>query len=158
MDKHIYYAGGLLILALIAISFFIGKGSVAPTIQYVDKPSITKEITYDTIEKTVTLKPIYISNKSDTTIIIDNGQVITTKPFVATLDTILNGDTIQSKYAFPQDSFYLKLLPKPLVYKEINTITTKIEIVKVERPTWLDILSHTGAGLFGGLIGFGLHK
>ena len=145
----------LFALALAIACFFVGRLTVKPDI--VKEPYIIERVKFDTVEKQITLQPIVRTFKSDTIIYIDN-QTIQTKPFIASKDTILNGDTIGVKYSFPQDSFYLKVLPKPLVYKEISKTEFVVKVEKIERPLYVDILSHSGAGLLGGLIGYLIGK
>lgn len=154
MNNHIYYATAILLFLLIIVAFIVGRYTAPIQIQYVDKPQLITNIKYDTLTKEIIKAATIINKKADTTIIIDSTKYIQTNPFVAKLDTICAGDTVSAKFTFPQNDFYLKVLPKPIQFKEINSTIIKTEIIKIERPIWIDILSHSGAFLIGGGIGY----
>lgn len=107
----------------------------------------------DTIIDTVYIqrKPIFIKSKAEIKYLRDT--IIQTRPFEASLDTITTRkDTIQVKYLFPDAKFDLMLRLSQDTLKQKTIQTSAIEYKKEDRPLWLDILSHTGAFILGGLI------
>jgi len=157
-NNHYIYAACLFLLALLIGVFFAGRLTAPKNIEYVEKPLYLEKVKYDTITKTIALQTINKTFKGDSITYIDSTVKVLTAAFIASKDTIISGDTIGIKYAFPQDSFHFKLLPKPIVYKEITKTEYLVNIVKIERPLLIDIASHTGAGLFGGFIGYLIGK
>jgi hypothetical protein len=144
-----------IMLLLLAIGIMIGW-YLKPN-KLIEKNVFTTITKRDTILDTVYLarKPIYITRKADI-IYRDIDTIVQTKSFLAKLDTITaRDDTLNLKYLFPENRFELMIRQsKDTLFNKTytNTITeTKIE--KIERPLWLDILSHVGAFLGGFLFG-----
>jgi hypothetical protein len=117
-------------------------------------PTIIRDTTYNVIERGV-IKVQYLPGEVE---YIDTSKHIMTSPFIARADTIIRQDTIAVQYSYPQNSFAFMLSMKPdtVVYIEIKTLDTKIIENKI--PAWQLILSHTGAGLLGGVLGYGIGR
>jgi hypothetical protein len=145
-------------IILIALSFWGGRWTAPSKIEYVDKPFYIEKTKTDTITKEIRLGTTVINKRSDTTIYIDNSATIQTKPFTAVLDTIAGFDTLSVRYSFPQDSFSFKILPKPIQFKELTTTIYKVEVMKIERPLYIDVLSHSGAAILAAFIGYFIGK
>ncbi len=127
MEKYKYIAGTILILVMIALSFFLGRSTkhcepITNTIIRKDTVLIIKESEPIVIEK---IKPKIIY-KRDT--------MIETKPFVAVVDTVIKRDTVYAKYEFPENSFDLMIRKKP-DSTMIQTIYITKEIMR-ERSWW----------------------
>lgn len=147
----------LTILVIAVIAFLIIDKKLNP----ITEKTTIKEVAvvkYDTVYSVERYEPTIINKATATFTITKKDTVIKTAPFIATLDTIVMRDTIKVDYSFPQNYFNLKYLRHLDSIRVINKETIKFEIVKVERPLWLDIVSHSGAGAVGGLIGFGIGR
>lgn len=105
----------------------------------------------DTIIKTIPSKPIVI-NKVKTKIKYIKDTIITTKPFIAIIDTIYKTDTIKIEYEFPENLLSLR------IYKQPDT--TKIERItqintSKQKSYWWEIPAYICSGA---LLGFLLSK
>lgn len=126
------------------------------------KPSCEKAsntvVRIDTLTKVITHEPVTIASAparvrfvhdtvyaSDT--VRERDTVYTSRPFVATLDTIIDRDTIGIGYRFPQHTFSvaLRMAPDSIRY-ETRTIT----LTRTERP----FLEYVGAFAIGGVLGY----
>jgi hypothetical protein len=110
MSKDLKYI--LLILAILIVAFMIFSkfwGADESSIY----TGITKtQIIYDTIIKTIPSKPIII-NKVKTKLVKVRDTTIQTEPFAASIDTIVNTDTIKALYEFPENLMSLRINKKP---------------------------------------------
>lgn len=144
--------GGLmLLLAMLLIGGVIGWYlKPCPKIP----PTTDVRIQTDTITHTITQPPIYVKGKAvvryvhDTTFVHDT-TAQPTQAFVATLDTVADGDTINARYEYPQHTFSVLLKQKPdSVRIEQQTIyITKTDIVK--REWYIDALGIVGSFAVG---------
>lgn len=102
-------------------------------------------------EKIIEHSPIKIFQEGKIVYIRDT--IIESKPFVASIDSVMTRDTIKVSYAFPQNRFDIDLHRMP------DTVHTKILILNktTECPPepWYIKPIYAGAGL---LIGFGLGR
>ena len=151
MKQSIYIAIAICILFLAA--FLVGRFTAPKEIQYIDKAVITEKVKYDTINSIALRDKIQLID-SGKIVYIDSSKVIETKAFVSSIDTICKQDTINVKYEYPKNQFYLTVLPRPDTFRTINKLEIRTEIIKIERPIWIDILSHSGAFIIGGGIGY----
>lgn len=106
---------------------------------------------YDTITKIIERKPLKIRaiGKIKTT----DTLPIATRPFVASLDTITENDTIHADYYFPANSFLLNINHRadtiPIVNKKI--IVTSQES-KIKYQNYIEVGSWIAAGLIIGIL------
>ena len=148
--KDIYAIAAIIVLVILGYitvnRLFPVKGNVEK-----EKETITEYSTkYDTVVREYYYKPVYINKKSDTIKITDTVTKIATHPFIAELkDAIVAGDTIGAAYAFPKDSFYLRVLPRPDKIMEITKTNTIIKTEIEKREWWIDFLTHLGTGALG---------
>ena len=70
------------------------------------------KVIYDTIIKMQPAKPVILT-KVKTEIIIQSDTVIQFHPFISKLDTIVNSDTISTKFEYPQNLFSFEFRKKP---------------------------------------------
>lgn len=145
------------IIVLILMTGSFGVGYYFRQEKIVEK-HLPPQIVRDTTKEIHYKDSIVVKYMPGTIEYIDTGSVIETKPFISKADTIIQHDTVHVEYAFPQNSFAFALRMKPDTTKiiTINTIDTKI--IDKTPAKWISILSHTGAGLAGGLIGFGIGR
>lgn len=118
------------------------------------------QIVHDTVTHVVPGERVYVEGPARVRYVRDtvriNGTVVehdtvyTTAPFVATLDTLINQDTISLAYRFPQHAFAIDLRSAP------DTLRVPMPVRIIEdhkRPVWLDVLTHVGAAALGYAIG-----
>lgn len=152
-NKEMYSTLAAILFALILVVSAYFYGASNARIEYKEAPSkVVEKIVYDTVP--IAKPPIYIKGKAIVMIDTVNQKdtVYLTKPFIARLDTIYK-DTISVKYAYPLNRFDLSIRFKPDSIIQTTKIITEVKTVKEERPLWLDILSHLGAGAMGYLVG-----
>ncbi|MFA6571227.1 MAG: hypothetical protein WCT77_08315 [Bacteroidota bacterium] len=110
MSKDSKYILWFLVIFIIAYMIFSRFKSAEDSSTYT---GITKtQIIYDTIIKTIPSKPIII-NKVKTKLVKVKDTVIQTEPFAASIDTIVNTDTIKALYEFPENLMSLRINKKP---------------------------------------------
>lgn len=115
----------------------------------------TTVLRIDTVTKVIEHEPIYVKAPAvvryERDTITQTDTIIQTRPFVASLDTIIKRDTLGVEYRFPQHSFAVAFRrAADSVRIETKTITlTRQE----HRPWWIDALTHVGAGAVGFVIG-----
>ena len=154
MDKKDIY-GIIALLILIGSIYYIGNRffQSLPSIPQSTQDKVIEQSVstkYDTLVREYHYKPVYINKKGDTLRITDTVKVIETHPFVSSMkDTVVAGDTISAKYAFPQDNFYLTVLPRPDRYKEITKTVTVLQVKQEDRGWLIDLGTHLGAGAIG---------
>jgi hypothetical protein len=105
----------------------------------------------DTVIKYIEHKPININNKKAKIKYIKD-TIISTKPYEASLDTIINKDTISLSYIYPDNIFNLN------INKSIDTLKYEREIITNNNnkdSNWFDIAI---AGLSGVILGYILGK
>ncbi len=102
------------------------------------------KITKDTIVKIITPEPIVIE-KVKTKIHFIRDTIIQTRPFVASVDTIIKRDTIRCFYTFPENLLSLKI-NQP----QDSIITHHIQLTQtsVKRNSWW----HDPLLILGGII------
>ena len=108
MKNYIYlfiiFIAGLIIGYLLNMNFTGSKEKI--TIKYDSK------VLYDTIIKLQPAKPVILT-KIKTKIIVQSDTVIQFHPFISKLDTVVNSDTISTKFEFPQNLFSFDFKKKP---------------------------------------------
>lgn len=146
MNKYITIAIIIIIAMLLGLAYYLGINSVKPTI-------ITNEkIIVDTIVKIVHSDPIVL-DKVKTKIVYVRDTIIETKPFIASVDTVLNNDTISIKYYYPDNCMDLDIRQSPdSILTEKVYITKEILIEKdCPKNSWWQT---SAVGLGGAVIGF----
>jgi len=113
------------------------------------------ELKIDTVFKEVQQPPIKIAGKAriikDTTWLHDT--VLTTAPFIAVLDTVIQKDTLNLAFRYPSAVFEVELKQAPdLIPFETRTVTLTNTIYE-QRAWWLDALTHIGAVAVGYVAG-----
>ena len=153
-DSTKYLTSIFLLMALLAGSYYVGYISGKETIIKTDIKQIHTQ-TNDTtiIERT----PIKVIQKEGDIVYIKD-TIIQTQPFIVKLDTIIQHDTINVDYTFPQNKFNMLLRQHPDSIITKTVTITDFRIVEIKRPVYIDILSHSGAFIIGGLIGYGVGK
>lgn len=114
-----------------------GEGKIQPRAFVVAKTDTV--VRYDTVIKT--RRVVRLVNVPSTRIDTLRDTLIVDKPFVASLDTIAQGDTIGVKFQFPEKTFSLSVKSKPdsiAVRKEFITLTNTVyaETPFVEKVGW----------------------
>lgn len=97
------------------------------------EPYAIERIVTDTVIKIIKRKPIVI-NRVKTKIIYTRDTVIITKPFIASLDTILRQDTVSAKYQYPENLFSIAIRNRPDSIK-VEQVTI-IKTIEREQPWW----------------------
>lgn len=145
--KKIIYATGIifsLFLGLIAGFFSNPSGRV-------ENQNNNKEIIIrDTIEKIKYSEPIIIT-KVKTRIIKTSDSEIVVNPFVSKLDTIINKDTVNAVFEFPENllSINFRKAPDTLMLRKIEIIRNN----QIETNWWEVPLYITSGVLLGYIIG-----
>jgi len=112
---------------------------------------VAASVRVDTITKVVTHDPVFVEGPAHVIYVRDTitrrDTIIETRPFVASLDTVVQRDTIGVLYRFPQHTFSVAIRQSPdSIRYETRTITmTNYE----QRPWWIDALTHVGAVALG---------
>ena len=100
-----------------------------------------------TVNEVLTKQPIYVKGEAKVTILKDT--VYLTKPFIAQLDTLINQDTFNLAYTYPNNVFSLRYRLKndtiPIKYITLTKFETRV----IEGALWIDVLTHTGAFVLG---------
>ena len=107
-------------------------------------PPETKTIAYDTVYKLVPAKPIII-NKVRPKLVYIRDTIIQTKPFAASIDTVIQRDTVRAYYEFPVNLFSLDIRRHPDSLR-IEKLTI-LQSVEKPRPWW-----ETPAYIVGGIL------
>ena len=121
MSKDFKYILCILAVFLVAYMIFSKFNSEEDSSIYT---GIAKtQIIYDTIIKTIPAKPIII-NKVKTKLVKVRDTIIQTEPFAASIDTIVNTDTIKALYEFPENlmSFRINKKPDSLLLQRITVL------------------------------------
>lgn len=140
---------GLAVIAVLMVGMFFGgyyshkpeKETIKHT-EYIDRS--------DTVYVTKYLqKPPIIIEKEKPVFQVVRDTIIETKPFVASIDTVIQRDTVYAEYHFPENLFRMKIdfARDSIQFREVETI--KIKVVTIKRPWWQDALMLTGAGAVG---------
>lgn len=145
MEKYKYIFGLILLIIALLLCFLLGRSSKNCN------EAVQTVLKRDTIVIVKQSDPIVIE-KAKTKIVYTRDTVILTKPFVATIDTIVKKDTVFAKFKYPLNSFDLWIKRKP-DSTLIQIITITKEVVR-ERPWW-EASAYT---LGGAVIGFVLGK
>jgi len=146
----------------VVIALALGFISGLLVSDYVNKPILMyKYITkVDTLKQVDTIinivrYPVIKIEKSPAKIIYVKDTVIQTKPFIASIDTILKPhyDTLKVEYLHPESVFNIKMLYSPrrdtVYYKYLNIITERSNKEEWwEKPVWV-----AGSVLVGYLLG-----
>lgn len=116
---------------------------------------LAASIKVDTVTKVIEHEPILVRAAAKIRYIRDTvtqtDTIIETRPFVASLDTIINRDTVGFRYQFPENLATILLRQAPdSVRFETRTITLTNY---VKREWWIDALTHLGAATLGYAIG-----
>ncbi len=137
-------------LVVVAGMFFLGRCTSEKEIQYVTK--VEKDTTEKIIEKPA--DPLELNKaKAKIVYIKEIDTLIVTKPFVASVDTIIRKDTVFVSYNLLDNTFDFHLKPHPDSLR-IQTITITTEKLK-ETPWWettLYALSGFAVGAIAGKI------
>ncbi len=100
------------------------------------------EVHTDTVTQVVTKPVVRWAKVADTVVYHDTS-------FIATVDTVLMGDTTTITYEYPSNLFTLLTRPAPDTAQTIYVTRT----ITTERPWWIDVLTHTGAATLGYAVG-----
>lgn len=151
----------IVLLVLGALSFLANALLFRSCTPEQAKPSSTihtQSVKVETIHDTVSIvrQPIVYSAPASNVVLIRDTQYIT-NAFVAKHDTIIVKDTIHQEFAYPQMMFSLAIKRTmdsiPIQHQKIFIYDTFRTTKTIERPLWLDILSHAGATGIGFVVG-----
>jgi uncharacterized protein YneF (UPF0154 family) len=132
----------IIIILLIIIAFIAG---IFSSDYFIQPKYSTKFIIRDTVIK-IKNEPVYIE-KVKAKMYYKHDTIIQTKPFTATIDTVMKSDTVYARYDFPENLFALKINPKKdsLVIPQIVQQEVKSERLWWEIP--VSILSGIAIGV-----------
>ena len=103
----------------------------------------------DTVYREVPSEPVIIS-KVKTKIIYRSDSAITTMPFTAAIDTVINRDTLKAEFVYPENIFSMTLRTKPdtLTLHKINMYSSP------KQSSWWEVpLSILGGAVLGYALG-----
>lgn len=139
----------IILIVFLFIGFYLGRSSKHCN-------EITNVITkYDTVLIVKESEPIIIE-KARTKLVYKRDTIIETKPFTATIDTIVKFDTVFAKFDFPENTLDILIRKKP-DSTLIHTIYITKEIIK-ERPWWEASAYTLGGTIVGFVIGKSFSK
>lgn len=157
-ERKLVY-GAFLVLLVASILGWLWRGCVgASGVASHLVPSQSPEIIYKTVTQTVrdtvvVERPRTVVRvvQAPATVRVDTlrDTVIQVRPFVATLDTIIQRDTLQAAYAFPEHRFSINFRPRP---DSIIFRTMVINTESIRRDSWWQTASWIGLGLATGLV------
>ena len=108
MSKYIYlvifFICGLIIGYLFKLNFSGSEEKI--TVKHDSK------VIYDTVYKIQPAEPVILT-KVKTKIITQSDTIIQFHPFISKLDTVVNSDTISTKFEYPQNLFSFEFRKKP---------------------------------------------
>jgi hypothetical protein len=110
---------------------------------------------HDTVVHVVTSKPVSI-HRAKAKITKQSDSVLKANPFIASLDTLTNKDTIKASYEYPENLFSLEVNRKPDSIRVEKL--TKIETIKEEKPWWENAGWFTGGTIVGIIVGLIISK
>lgn len=157
-EKRLTYAAiGILLAACLVGWWLRGCAGVSAVSSYLG-PGSAPEIIYKT--QTLTVRDTVVVERPRTvvrvvqapaTVRVDTlrDTVIQSPPFTATLDTIIQRDTIGAAYHFPEHRFDVTLRPRP---DSIIVRTMVINTESIRRDSWWQTASWIGLGLATGLV------
>ena len=156
-DTKIYIIAILVTIALALGGFLFGRYTTKPevVIKYITKIDSTF-VVMPAETLTVTGKGKIQYQDRDKFIFVDR-FIDTCKPFISKLDTIVKKDTLSLAYNYPNNVFSIILKQKPDSVLT-RTITINSDPVEIKRPLFIDVLSHSGSFIIGGLIGYGIGR
>lgn len=141
---------GLVVLLALIIGGVIGKYLFPNEEKLIIKDS--RQIVYDTVYREVPRVPIIIT-KVKPKIVHTSDTIISSVPFIASMDTIIGRDTVSANFEYPANLFSLALRMKP---DSVRIETVKLfEQVSKEREWWelpLGILTGALIGFIGGYL------
>ena len=104
----------------------------------------------DTLTHVVEREPVIITNAPATVDTVHvNDTVYQTRAFVARIDTVVQRDTVQVAYSFPQHTFSVAIRSNPDTVRVPQLTVTNYE----RRAWWIDALTHVGAAAVGYSLG-----
>ncbi|MCX6148342.1 MAG: hypothetical protein NTW25_13995 [Candidatus Kapabacteria bacterium] len=130
----------IIILLFIALIYLFNESN--------NKDINNQIIKRDTVLKYIEHKPINVNNKKAKIKYIKD-TIISTKPYEASLDTIINKDTISLSYIYPDNIFNLN------INKSIDTLKCEREIITNNNnkdSNWFDIAIASISGIILGYI------
>lgn len=145
-NNYILYCFLITVVLMIA-AFYVGRLSAPAKVEYYAQEIIKYDTTF--IEKE---NPPIILEKVVPKIIYKSDTVIETRPFTASIDTVIVQDTIKVAYDFPENKMDIDIRLRPDSVIQRTVTITKFQYEK--RAWWIDVLTHAGA--FG--IGYILTK
>ena len=148
LAKNMYIIIGL---AALIIGFLIGNIVFRSDaeVKYVNKLTVR----IDTLETFVELpvKNIYIKSKAKVEYINTTDTVIvTTRPFIASIDTVVKRDSIYTSYEFPKNEFVfdLRQAPDSIKVETIKIFQEREREKEWHEATWFRIGTHVAAVVF----------
>lgn len=119
---------GLAVIIAVFVAFDMGRKMNKP-----DSSIKETVILRDTVTIIQPAEPI-ILERVKPRIVYLRDTIIETRPFIATIDTVIQFDTIYATYQFPNNIFDLRISPKPDTSRFYTVYITKE--VKRERAWW----------------------
>ncbi len=152
-DDKKYYK--ILFIGALLIALLLGGGIGSKffpeqKVIYKKTTSVDTLTEVDTMFKEVIVPRIKI--RTEGVLVYKTDTVYLTKPFIATVDTIMKEDTLAVSYEFPQNIFEIDLRRKPLEEKTIIKYVTITEEVEKPEAWWV----HPAWAVGGLLVGYGL--
>lgn len=156
-NRLVYLALIILLVASMVAWWLRGCAGVSAVSSLIESDRVP-EIVYKT--STVTVRDTVVVERPRTVIRVVQAPaivrvdtlrdtVLQTPPFTATLDTVIQRDTINASYSFPEHRFDLTLRPRP---DSIIFRTMVINSESIRRSSWWETTGWIGLGLAAGLV------
>lgn len=151
-----WVACAILLCWLLMVRGCIGEGSPTKSQQRaftVAKTDTLTAVRYDTVVRYRTrTRLVRVAARIDTLTLAGIDTVIASPPFIASLDTIANGDTIGIRFHYPEQAFDLAINPGPdSIATKVITVTLRDEVF--QEPSFAEKI---GYGAIGFLVGSGV--
>lgn len=157
-EKKLGYAAGAITMAILIVALLWRGCAGVLGVSSLLAPSQPPEILYRT--QTVTVRDTVVVERPRTVIRVVQAPAIVrydtlrdtilqTPPFTAALDTIIQRDTINARYTFPEHRFDLTLRPRP---DSIIFRTMVINSESIRRSSWWETAGWIGLGLATGMV------
>lgn len=158
MSRGVSWPGYLMVAAVTAVVVWLLVG-------YDREANVVHERVADTVTRYVWHEPVEIDRvvtqtvrSHDTVTRVDTivrymtpDSLYCAPAFVATLDSIVGGDTVRASFRYPDATLSVLIRQKP---DTVRTVTiTDAKKVYEQRAWWIDALTHVGAATLGYAVG-----
>lgn len=154
LERQLYAVAGVFVCGLLL------GGVIASRCSGISSPEPSRnravsavEVKVDTVVTYVPSQPIYVRGpgrvRIDTVVRPTEAVPCPELRYTATLDTVVNRDTLSVSYEHPSTTFSVLLRSAPDSVKTVYQTVTVTQLERERRSWIMDVLTHTGAAAIG---------